>query len=82
MHNRCTFKHYPEGSNMVQWSTTEIAVFVAVLFAIGFKLWSVWHIQICASATREGKLIFLGLVSGLTLFALAAKFFISYQMSI
>ncbi|MBR9882659.1 MAG: hypothetical protein GYB21_02960 [Oceanospirillales bacterium] len=67
---------------MVQWSNTEIAVFIALLFAIGFKLWSVWHVQICAKATREGKMIFLGLVSGLTLFAIAAKFFISYQMAI
>lgn len=67
---------------MVQWTVTEIGVFVVVLLAVGFKLWSVWYIQICAHASREGKLLFLGLIAGLSLFALAAKFFISYQMSI
>ncbi|MBT00359.1 MAG: hypothetical protein CMI01_17040 [Oceanospirillaceae bacterium] len=67
---------------MVQWSQTEIAVFIVLMLAIAFKIWSVWHVQICAKASREGKLIFFGLVSGLTAFAVAAKFFISYQMAI
>ena len=65
---------------MVIWSTTEIWVFSTLLLMIAFKLWSVWHVSLKAKADRTGKLIFLGLISGLTLFGLFAKSYISMMM--
>lgn len=67
---------------MVIWSTTEIAVFMAVLGMIAFKLWTVWHVSNKAKATIEGRMIFLWGIAGMTLFTLAAKSYISYQMGI
>ena len=66
---------------MVIWSTSEIYVFVAVMVMIVLKLWSVWHISLKAGANREGRAIFLGLLTGLTLFGLTAKVYIYHVMS-
>ncbi|MBY4677145.1 hypothetical protein [Marinobacterium arenosum] len=67
---------------MVIWSTTEIVVFAAVALMVLFKLWSVWHVARRSQANREGKLIFLGVISSLTLFGIGAKLYISHQMGI
>lgn len=67
---------------MVIWSDTEIAVFFVVLAMVGFKLWTVWHVSNKAKASFEGRLIFLWGIAGMTLFTLAAKSYISYQMGI
>lgn len=67
---------------MVVWSDAEVAVFVAVILMVVVKLWTVWHISIKAEASFEGKVIFLGLVSGLTLFGLLAKLYISSVMGL
>mgnify|MGYP000273881368 CR=1 FL=1 len=67
-------------TKMVQWTTTEIAVFIAVALMIVFKLWSVWHVSVKAKASREGRFIFLGGISAMSLFGIGAKLFISYQM--
>lgn len=65
---------------MVVWSNTEIAVFIAVLVMVFFKLWTVWHVSNKAKASIEGRMIFLWGIAGMTLFTLAAKTYISYQM--
>ncbi|MFT6351523.1 MAG: hypothetical protein ACJAZ4_001036 [Neptuniibacter pectenicola] len=65
---------------MVIWSTGEIVVFFAVIGMIIFKLWSVWHVSLKAGANREGRAIFLGLITGLTLFAITAKIYISHVL--
>ncbi|WP_286238604.1 hypothetical protein [Neptuniibacter halophilus] len=65
---------------MVVWSNTEIAVFFVVLGMVAFKLWTVWHVSNKARATLEGRLIFIWGIAGMTLFTLAAKTYISYQM--
>jgi len=67
---------------MVVWSTTEIVVFFLVGLMVLFKLWSVWHVANRSKANRSGRLIFLGLISTLTLFGVGAKAYISYQMGI
>ncbi|MDO6515243.1 hypothetical protein Q4486_13950 [Neptuniibacter sp. 2_MG-2023] len=66
---------------MVIWSTGEIFVFFAVIGMIVFKLWSVWHVSLKAGANREGRVIFLGLITGLTLFGITAKIYISHVLS-
>ncbi|RTE64624.1 hypothetical protein EH243_16090 [Amphritea opalescens] len=66
---------------MVIWTTSEIYVFIAVIGMIVFKLWSVWHVSLQAKANREGRVIFLGLLSDLTLFGLTAKIYISHVLS-
>ena len=65
---------------MVIWSTGEIVVFFAVIGMIIFKLWSVWHVSLKAGANRKGRTIFLGLITGLTLFAITAKIYISHVL--
>ncbi|KXJ51261.1 MAG: hypothetical protein AXW15_04795 [Neptuniibacter sp. Phe_28] len=65
---------------MVIWSTGEIVVFFAVIGMIIFKLLSVWHVSLKAGANREGRAIFLGLITGLTLFAITAKIYISHVL--
>jgi len=66
---------------MVIWSTSEVSVFIAVIGMIIFKLWSVWQVSLKAGANREGRVIFLGLLSGLTVFGLTAKIYISHVLS-
>jgi len=66
---------------MVIWSTSEVGVFIAVIGMIIFKLWSVWQVSLKAGANREGRVIFLGLLSGLTVFGLTAKIYISHVLS-
>lgn len=66
---------------MIIWSNTEIAVFLAVLAMVAFKLWTVWHVSNKSNATFEGRLIFLWGIAGMTVFAMLAKTYISYQMS-
>lgn len=65
---------------MVEWTTTEIAVFMAVLAMVAFKLWTVWHVSNKSNASFEGRLIFLWGIAGMTIFTLVAKTYISYQM--
>lgn len=65
---------------MVVWSDTEVAVFYVVALMIVFKLWTVWHVSLKANANAAGRMIFLGIISGLTLFGIAAKFYISSVM--
>lgn len=67
---------------MIVWSQTEIAVFIAVGLMVVFKLWSVWHVSLKSRANRQGRMIFLGLISCMTLFGIIAKFWISHQMAI
>lgn len=66
---------------MVIWSTSEMGVFIAVIGMIVFKLWSIWHVSLKSGANREGRAIFLGLLTGLTLFGLTAKVYISHVLS-
>lgn len=66
---------------MIQWSQSEMWVFYALIGMVLFKLWSVWHVSLKAKADTHGKLIFLGLISLMTLFGLGAKTYISYMMS-
>jgi len=66
---------------MVEWTTTEVWVFAAVLGMVVFKLWSVWHVSLKARADKVGKLIFLGLIVGMTLFGVGAKTYISMMMA-
>ena len=65
---------------MVIWSDTELLVFALVLGMVIFKIWTVWHVSRQAKASKEGKLIFLWGITGMTTFALLAKGYISYQM--
>lgn len=67
---------------MVNWSDTEVAVFSIVGMLVLYKLWTVWHVASQANASRTGKLMFLGLISGLSLFGVGAKVWISYQMGV
>ncbi|WP_028303854.1 hypothetical protein [Oceanospirillum maris] len=67
---------------MIVWSPSEIAVFSAVGLMIVLKLWTVWHVSIKAKANREGKMIFLGLISGLALFGIGAKVYIGSMMAL
>ncbi|MDO6563887.1 hypothetical protein Q4488_10885 [Amphritea sp. 1_MG-2023] len=66
---------------MITWTTSEIYVFITVIVMILLKLWSVWHVALKAGANREGRIIFLGLLSGLSLFGLTAKLYISHVLS-
>ena len=76
------FKYILTGDVMVIWSTTELVVFALVAAMIVFKLWSVWHVSVKSQANRAGKLIFLGLISGLSLFGILAKLWIGHQMAV
>lgn len=67
---------------MVNWSDTELAVFSIVGILVLFKLWTIWHVASKAKASRTGKLMFMGLISGLSLFGVGAKLWISYQMGV
>lgn len=67
---------------MVIWSSAEVGVFFALIGMIILKIWTVWHVAKKSNATREGRLIFVWGITGLTAFAVAAKSFISYQMGI
>ncbi len=67
---------------MVNWSDTELAVFSVVGVLVLFKLWTIWHVATKANASRTGKLMFMGLISGLSLFGVGAKLWISYQMGV
>ncbi|OOV87585.1 hypothetical protein [Oceanospirillum linum] len=67
---------------MIVWSPGEIAVFSVVGLMIVLKLWTVWHVSIKAKANREGKMIFLGLISGLALFGIGAKVYIGSMMAL
>ena len=69
-----------EAKPMVQWSTTEVAVFFALIGMVIFKLWTVWHVSLKSGANREGRAIFLGLLTGMTLFGVGAKFYISHML--
>lgn len=57
-------------------------VFALVGGMVLFKLWSVWHVSRQAKANREGKLIFLGVITSITLFGVGAKFYISMMMGL
>lgn len=67
---------------MIVWTNTEIMVFYIVLGMVAFKLWTVWHVSKKSKASFEGRLIFLWGISGMTLFTLIAKTYISYQMGL
>ncbi|WP_370280883.1 hypothetical protein [Pontibacterium sp.] len=67
---------------MVVWSDTELWVFGALIGMVLLKLWSVWHVSVKAQADRNGRLIFLGLIIGLTLFGVGAKTYISMMMGV
>lgn len=67
---------------MVVWSDTEIWVFAALIGMVLVKLWTVWHVSLQSQADRIGKLIFLGLIVGLTLFGIGAKTYISIMMGV
>ncbi|MDI3325047.1 hypothetical protein QKW35_11715 [Pontibacterium granulatum] len=67
---------------MVVWSDTELWVFGALVGMVLLKLWSVWHVSVKAKADRNGRLIFLGLIIGLTLFGVGAKTYISMMMGV
>lgn len=66
----------------MNWSNAEIAVFIIVGLMVLLKLWSVWHVASKAKANKEGRIIFLGLITMLTAFGVSAKFYISYQMGL
>lgn len=61
---------------------SEIFVAICLIAMILFKFWSVWNVSKQSKATREGKLIFIGLISGATVFGLMAKLYISMAMSL
>ncbi len=67
---------------MMMWSQTEIMVFYVLLAMLGYKLWTVWHVARKSKANREGKLIFIGVISGLSLFAAGAKLYIGHMMGL
>ncbi|MFB9887273.1 hypothetical protein ACFFLH_12710 [Balneatrix alpica] len=64
---------------MMMLETT--AVGAALIAMVGLKFWTVWRVAKDAQANREGKWLFLGILTGLSVFALLAKVFISYQLS-
>ncbi|WP_177201137.1 hypothetical protein [Neptunomonas qingdaonensis] len=47
-----------------------------------YKFWSVWTVSKQSKASREGKMIFIGLISGATVFGVMAKLYISMAMSL
>lgn len=65
---------------MVVWSDVEIAVFFVVILMIGVKLWTVWHVSLKSKASKEGKMIFLGLIAGFSIFGILAKVYITKMM--
>lgn len=67
---------------MILWTTTEVAVFIALIAMVILKIWTVCHVAKKSNASREGRIIFIWGISGLTAFAVIAKSYISYQMGI
>jgi len=67
---------------MVIWTDAELWVFAALIGMVVLKLWTVWHVSIKAQADKVGKLIFLGLIAGLTLFGIGAKTYFSMMMGV
>ncbi|BBB29687.1 hypothetical protein [Neptunomonas japonica] len=61
---------------------SEIFVIICVTGMILFKFWSVWTVSNDSKASREGKLIFLGLISGASVFGIMAKLYISMAMGL
>ncbi|WP_372742525.1 hypothetical protein [Neptunomonas sp.] len=61
---------------------SEIFVLVCVILMIMYKFWSVWTVSKQSKASREGKMIFIGLISGATVFGVMAKLYISMAMSL
>ncbi|SFG33390.1 hypothetical protein SAMN05216175_105231 [Neptunomonas qingdaonensis] len=61
---------------------SEIFVLVCVILMILYKFWSVWTVSKQSKASREGKMIFIGLISGATVFGVMAKLYISMAMSL
>jgi uncharacterized oligopeptide transporter (OPT) family protein len=59
---------------------SEIFVLACVVAMILFKFWSVWTVARQSKASREGKFIFIGLISGATVFGVMAKLYISMAM--
>lgn len=61
---------------------SETFVIVCVTGMILYKFWSVWTVSKDAKASREGKLIFLGLIGGASIFGIMAKLYISMAMGL
>lgn len=61
---------------------SEIFVIICVVGMVLFKFWSVWTVSKDAKASREGKLIFVGLISGVSVFGIMAKLYISMAMGL
>ncbi|WP_028470833.1 DUF2788 domain-containing protein [Neptunomonas japonica] len=61
---------------------SETFVIICVTAMILFKFWSVWTVSKDSKASREGKLIFLGLISGVSVFGIMAKLYISMAMGL
>ncbi|WP_372739511.1 hypothetical protein [Neptunomonas sp.] len=61
---------------------SEIFVLACVILMIMYKFWSVWTVSKQSKASREGKMIFIGLISGATVFGVMAKLYISMAMSL
>jgi len=67
---------------MIIWDTTEFFVYSMVFLMIIFKLWSVWHVSLQSGANKQGRIIFIGIISSLTAFGIIAKLYISAVMNV